>query len=79
MTNKGHVVINNYKCPIIGSVCMDSCMIDVSDVDCKVGDTVYIFDNKNITIEDIADIYGTINYEVLCTISDRVKREFFYN
>ena len=76
MTNTGYVLVNNTKCRIVGSVCMDSCMIDVTDVDCKVGDTVYIFDNKNITLEDIASIYNTINYEVLCTISDRVKRKF---
>ncbi|MDO4996444.1 MAG: alanine racemase [Bacilli bacterium] len=76
MTNTGYVLVNNTKCKIVGSVCMDSCMIDVTNVDCKVGDTVYIFDNKNITLEDIATIYNTINYEVLCTISDRIKRKF---
>lgn len=77
MTNKGYVFINNHKCPIVGSVCMDSCMVDVTELDkVSVGDEVYIFDNDNITLEDIANIYNTINYEVLCTISDRVKRKF---
>lgn len=77
MTNKGYVFINNHKCPIVGSVCMDSCMVDVTELDkVSVGDEVYIFDNDNVTLEDIANIYNTINYEVLCTISDRVKRKF---
>ena len=52
-------------------------MVDVTNVpDVKVGDTVYIWDNKNITVEDVADIYDTINYEVISTISDRVVREY---
>ena len=55
---------------------MDSFMIDVTNLDVNVGDEVYIFDNKLITIEDIASIYDTINYEVISTISDRVPRRF---
>lgn len=77
MTNRGYVFINNKRCPIVGSVCMDSCMIDVTDLDyVSVGDEVIIFDNENITLEEIANIYDTINYEVLCNISDRVRRKF---
>lgn len=76
-TNKGYVVINNTKCPIIGSVCMDSCMVDVTYVDnVTVGDSVYIFDNDIVTLEDIASISNTINYEILSTISSRVPRIF---
>lgn len=75
--NNGYVVVNNVKCPIIGSICMDSFMIDVSNLDnAKVGDTVYIWDNNLITVEDIAKIYNTINYEVISTIGDRVPRIF---
>lgn len=77
MTNKGKVVINGKIAPMIGTICMDCFMVDVTDIkDVKVGDTVYIWDNENITVEDIADIYGTINYEVISTISDRVVREY---
>lgn len=77
LTNKGYVIIKNHKCSIIGSVCMDSCMIDVSDVEnVKVNDEVYIFDEINITLESIAEKCDTINYEILCTISDRVPRIF---
>lgn len=77
LTNKGHVVINGVIAPMVGTICMDCFMVDVTDVpNAKVGDTVYIWDNKNITVEDIADVYGTINYEVISTISDRVVREY---
>lgn len=77
LSNKGYVVIRGIKCPIIGSVCMDSFMVDVSDVkDVFVGDDVYIWDNDLIKLEDIADIYETINYEVLSGIGERVPRVF---
>lgn len=56
---------------------MDSLMADVTNLkDVKVGDTVYIFDNENITVEEIAALCHTINYEILSTISDRVPRVF---
>ena len=55
---------------------MDSFMIDVTDIDdIKINDEVYIWDNKNITVEDIAKDCGTINYEILSTISNRVVRK----
>ena len=77
LSNKGEVIINNKKAKIIGNVCMDSFMADVTDVDnVKVGDDVYIWDNKNITLEDIANKCNTINYEILSTISARVPRIF---
>lgn len=74
---KGEVVINNKKAPIIGTICMDSLMVDVTFIDnVKVGTDVYIWDNKIITLEDIANKCNTINYEILCTISNRVPRVF---
>lgn len=77
LINKGYVIVNNKKCPIIGNICMDSCMIDVTNVEkVEVNDEVYIFDNNLITLEEIATTYDTINYEVLCTISERVPRIF---
>lgn len=76
LSNCGYVVINNQKCRIIGNICMDSFMADVTDIaNIKVGDDVYIWDNKNITLEDIAKRCGTINYEILSTISNRVIRK----
>ena len=77
LSNKGWVVITGKKVPIIGKICMDSFMVDVTDLsDVKVGDVVYLFDNDMITIEDISKIYDTINYEVISTISNRVPRVF---
>ena len=52
-------------------------MIDVTDIEnVSVGDDVYIWDNEIITVEDVANICGTINYEIICTISNRVPRRF---
>lgn len=76
LSNKGHVIIHNKKAPIVGRICMDSFMIDVTEIpDVKIGDEVYIWDNKQITLEDIAKQCDTINYEILSTISNRVVRE----
>ena len=77
LSNKGSVVIHNKLCPIIGKVCMDSIMVDVTEIDdVKINDEVYIWDNKLITVEDIANSCNTINYEIISTISDRVPRKF---
>jgi len=76
LSNVGKVVINGKLAPIVGTVCMDSFMVDVTDIDAKTNDDVFIWDNKNITVEDIATIYNTINYEVLTSVSEDVYREF---
>ena len=75
LSNKGHVVINGAKAPIVGTVCMDSFMIDVTGLNTKIGDEVYIWDNDIITVEEIANQCETINYEILSTISNRVIRK----
>ena len=76
LINKGEVIINNKKVPIIGSLCMDSIMVDVTNMDVKVGDDVFVFDNQLIKVEDIALKCHTINYEILCDINSRVPRVF---
>lgn len=73
---KGKVLVDGRVVDIVGNICMDSCMIDVTDLDVRVGDTVYIWDNRELTVDDIAKQYKTINYEVISTISDRVPRVF---
>lgn len=76
-SNGWEVMVKGKKVPIIGKVCMDSFMLDVTDVeDVAVGDEVIIWDDKNITVEDLAAKCDTINYEILCMISDRVPRLF---
>ncbi len=77
LINKGEVVINGVKAPMVGTICMDSFMVDVTDIpDVKVGDEVYIWDNDLITLEEIADKCETINYEIMSVISERVPRVF---
>ena len=76
-SNGWNVLINGKKVPIIGKICMDSFMVDVSDLkNIKLGDEVVIWDNDNITLDDLADKCHTINYEILCMISSRVPRRF---
>ena len=56
---------------------MDSFMVDVTDIeDVKLGDEVIIWDNENITLDELAEKCDTINYEILCNISQRVPRKF---
>lgn len=77
LSNIGEVVINGQKAPIIGKICMDGFMADVSNIEnVKVGDDVWIWDNENITLEEIAKNCDTINYDIMCTISNRVPRIF---
>ena len=77
LSNGGMVYINGQKVPIIGKVCMDGFMADVTDLeDVKIGDDVWIWDNENITLEQVAKACNTINYEIMCTISERVPRIF---
>ena len=72
---KGYVVINGMKAPIVGNVCMDMTMIDISKIDCTEGDDVEIF-GKHISLNEFAKMCGTIAYEVLTSLSQRVKRVF---
>lgn len=80
LSNNWYVFINGKKCPIIGNICMDGFMADVTELkNVNVGDDVIIWDNENITLEEIAQKCGTINYEIMCTISNRVPRIFIHN
>ncbi|WP_289747105.1 bifunctional UDP-N-acetylmuramoyl-tripeptide:D-alanyl-D-alanine ligase/alanine racemase [Paramuribaculum intestinale] len=70
------VWINGHRCPSIGNICMDACMIDVTDADCQVGDRVEIF-GDNVPVEDLSDVLDTIPYEMLTSVSTRVKRIYY--
>ena len=67
------VVVGGKEAPTVGNICMDACMIDVTGIECKVGDTVEIF-GPNADIQRLADVNGTIPYEILTSVSPRVKR-----
>ena len=72
----GEVVVNGHRVPIVGNVCMDACMIDVTDIQAEEGDDVIIF-GEPLPIGEVANKLGTIPYEVLTSISNRVKRVYF--
>ena len=72
---KGHFIVNGKKAPILGNVCMDMTMIDVTGIDCQEGDEVVIFgDSQNAS--EFAKSAATISYEILTSVSQRVKRAF---
>lgn len=73
---QGSVLINAHRAPIVGNVCMDMCMVDVTGVPCKEGDDAVIF-GEDYSIEEFARNSETIPYEVLTNVSARVKRVYF--
>jgi alanine racemase len=74
----GKMGINNQLVPIIGNVCMDMLMLDISGIEAKEGDEVCIF-NGNPSLENFSEFCNTIPYEVLTSISRRVKRIYIKN
>lgn len=73
---KGYVTINNKKAVITGTISMDMMMVNVTGIDCKEGDSAVIF-GKDPSVVQIAKTLGTIPYEILTSISQRVKRIFY--
>lgn len=84
LSNRGRVLIHGEYAPIIGNICMDQCMVDVTDIksEVKVGDEVVIFGaqgNNKITVEEIAQLCNTINYEIVSLIGKRIPRVYLRN
>jgi alanine racemase len=73
---RGYVLINGKKATIIGSICMDMFMIDVTDIVCEEEDEVIVF-GRELPVTEIAEKLNTIPYEILTSISQRVKRIFY--
>ena len=71
----GKVLINGHLAPIVGNVCMDLCMVDVTDIPANEGDTAIIFGEK-LPVIALAESIGTIPYEILTSVSPRVKRVY---
>lgn len=72
----GHkLIVNGKYCPVVGKVCMDVCMVDVSDIQCKIGDRAFVL-TGNLQMNDICVTHNTISHEVLTMISRRIKREY---
>lgn len=71
--SRGHVIIKNKKCPIIGDVSMDSCVVDVSNIEVKEGCEVIIFSSEH-SVSHLASDLETIPYEIMATLNRRIKR-----
>lgn len=79
LSGKMEMLINGRRARQIGRICMDMCMADVTNIPCQVGDEVTIFGcdgQAEISVDELADIAGTISYELLCAISPRVPRVY---
>jgi alanine racemase len=70
-----YCMVGGKKAPYVGNICMDVCMIDVTDIDCKEGDIITIFGDE-LPVSVLSDSIGTIPYEVLTGISTRVQRVY---
>lgn len=83
LSSKGYVIINGIKAPIIGRVCMDQIMIDVTAVsDVSRGDVVTLIGSDGdeyISVEEIAELAGSFNYEFVCDLGKRIPRNYYYN
>ena len=73
---RGYCIVNGKPAPYIGNICMDVCMVDVTDIECNEGDVVEIFGN-NLPAETVASWLDTIPYEVLTAVSTRIKRVYY--
>ncbi len=71
-----YCLVKGQKAYYVGNICMDVCMIDVTDIDCQEGDSVEIF-GQGLPVSVLSDILGTIPYEIISTISTRVKRVYY--
>ena len=80
LSNKGYVLICGRRAPILGRVCMDQMMVDITDIpDVKIEDKVTLIGtdgSERISVEELAELSGSFNYEFVCDISKRVKRVF---
>ncbi len=70
------VKVNGKDAPTVGNICMDACMIDVTGIECKEGDVVEIF-GPSASVDRLSDLLDTIPYEILTSVSPRVKRVYY--
>ncbi len=74
----GYCLVHGKPAPYVGNICMDVCMIDVTDIECQEGDSVEIF-GEHLPVTVLSDKLHTIPYEVLTSVSERVKRVYYQN
>lgn len=83
LTGKAKVIINGKLAPVVGKICMDQCMVDVTELDdIKLGDEVILIGQSGdikFNADDLAELVGTINYEILCMLQNRIPRMYKNN
>lgn len=80
LSNNGYVTIRERQVPIVGRICMDQCMVDVTDViSVQPGDEALLFGGIQKPVEDIANLLDTVNYEIVARIGARLPRYYHYN
>lgn len=83
LSNRGHVLIRGRKAPILGRVCMDQFMVDVTDIpDVSFGDRVTLVGkdgDESLTVEELEELSGRFNYELICALGKRIPREYLRN
>ena len=82
LSNKGYVLIKGYKVPIVGRVCMDQMMVDVTEIpeEIRIGDRVTLIGQDgelSITVEELGDLSGRFNYELVCDLGNRIPRIYY--
>jgi len=79
LSGKAKVMVKDTKVSILGNICMDQCLIDVTDLDVSIGDEVVLFGGNNsngISIDSVSELLNTINYEIICMVKKRVPRVY---
>jgi len=72
----GEVLLNGSRAPFVGNICMDACMVDITDIQGEEGDEVLLF-GEGLPLSEVSEKLGTIPYEILTSVSNRVKRVYF--
>ncbi|MCK5811978.1 MAG: alanine racemase [Clostridiales bacterium] len=78
LSSKANIKINGQLAPIIGNICMDMCMVDITKISANESDEVILFDEQ-LTVEEMASLCNTLNYEIICKIGMRVPRVYLKN
>lgn len=82
LSNKGYVLIKGKRCPILGRVCMDQFMVDVTGMNVREGEVATLIGSDGdecITVEELAELAGTFNYEFVCDLGKRIPRVYYRN
>lgn len=83
LTNKARMIVRGKYAPVVGSVCMDQTMLDVTEIpDAREGDVVTVFGRDGdafVSVDEVAALAGTINYEIVCAVSRRVPRCYYHH